>query len=158
MLRQKTQMKSFDYLKDKGIQFEAVYLKEVPRTAQDVERLFGCPLEQVLKTLLFIGEKNPILTVLSGDKKVSLKKLENLTGQKVLRMAKPNEVKELTGYPVGGVCPFAIDNDTIQKVIDEKVFTLENVNIGSGKAEIGIELASEDLKRIWDGKILNISE
>jgi len=51
-------MKSIDYLKSKRINFKEIRLKEIPRSALDIERLYGCPLDQVLKTLLFIGDNS----------------------------------------------------------------------------------------------------
>ena len=45
-----------------------------------------------------------------------------------------------------------------KKIIDESVFKIKIVNIGSGKAEIGIELNPEELKKAWDGIITDITE
>ncbi len=148
-------MKSTDFLKSKEIEFKTIKLKEVPRTAQDVERIYGCPLHQVLKTLVFVGEVEPIIVVLPGDKRVNLEKLEKITNQG-LKMANPDEVKEITSYSIGGVCPFAIEAP-IKKVIDKSVFDITRVNIGSGKAEIGIELESLELKKACDWTVEDIS-
>lgn len=68
-------MKSVEYLKSKGIKFRLIHLKEIPRTAKDVERIYGCPLRNVLKTLVFIGA-SPLIAVLPGNKKASVGKLE----------------------------------------------------------------------------------
>ena len=97
-----------------------------------------------------------MLAVIPGDKKVDLDKLKKASEQMTLRIANPNEVEELTGYPVGGVTPFGVEN--MIKVIDESVFSVKTVNIGSGKAEIGIELTSEELKKAWNGIIADIIE
>lgn len=148
-------LKSLDYLTSKKIKFKVIELPEVPKSAQDVERLYGCPLHQVLKTLVFIGTK-PIVVTLPGDKKADTEKLKSVTKETSIRIAKPNEVKDATDYDVGGVTPFGITANII-KVIDASVFEIDLVNIGSGKAEIGIELKSSDLKNIWDGIIADIT-
>lgn len=150
-------MKSAEYLKNKNIKFKMIHLDEVPRTAQDVEKIYGCPLHQVLKTLIFIGETEPVIVVLAGDKRVDMIKLKEITKQNNLQMAKPNEVEEITGYTIGGVSPFGIERDTM-KIIDESVFKTKTINIGSGKAEIGIELNSGELKKGWNGIIADIIE
>ena len=150
-------MKSLDYLKSKKITFKIISLNEIPRTAQDVERLYGCRLNQVLKTLVFIGESEPVIVVLPGDKKVAMTRLREVTKQNNLRMAKPNDIERITGYTLGGVSPFGIEKN-IMKIIDESVFTIKTVNVGSGKAEIGIELRSQELKKVWDGIIAHIIE
>ena len=150
-------MKSTDYLKSKRIQFKTIHLDETTRSAQDVERLYGCPLNQVLKTLVFVGETEAVLVVLPGDKRADIEKLKEITKQSNLRMAKPDEVEEITGYKIGGVCPFIIKRDII-KIIDERVFKRDIVNIGSGKAEIGIELNSRELRNVRNGIIAEITE
>ena len=150
-------MKSVEYLKSKNIEFEKIHLDEISKTAQDIGRIYGCPLHQVLKTLIFVGETEPVIVVLPGDKRVNMDKLKEITKQKNFRMAKPNEVEEITGYTIGGVSPFGIEKN-VKKIIDESVFKIETVNIGGGKAKIGIELKSEELKKAWDGIIANIIE
>jgi Cys-tRNA(Pro) deacylase len=148
-------MDGIEFLKSKNIDFRVIELAEEPRSAADVERLYGCSLKQVLKTLLFIGEM-PVLVVLQGDKRVNIEKLKQITNQSTLRMANPSEVKEITGYSIGGVTPLGVNG--IKKIIDSKVFEEETVNIGSGKAIIGIEIKTNDLKEIFDGTIEEISE
>lgn len=150
-------MKSTDYLKSRNIEFKTIHLDEIPRTAQDVERIYGCPIHQVLKTLIFIGKTEPVIVVLPGDKRVDMDKLKEVTKGNSLRMAKPDGVEEITGYTIGGISPFGIEKN-VKKIIDESVFKIKTVNIGSGKAEIGIELNSEELRRAWDGIIANISQ
>ena len=150
-------MKSIEYLKSKNIEFRTIHLDEIPISAQDVERIYGCPLNQVLKTLVFVSENEPILVVLPGDKRVDMSKLKQVTNQNNIQIAKPNEVEEITGYTIGGITPFGIKK-SIKKIIDESVFKKQTVNIGSGKAEIGIELNSEELKKAWDGIIADIIE
>ena len=92
-------MKSTEYLKSKNIEFKIIHLDKIPRAAQDVERIYGCPLHQVLKTLIFIfiGEVEPVIIVLPGDKRVEMNKLKEVVNQKSFRMAKSYEVKEITG-------------------------------------------------------------
>lgn len=150
-------MKTIEYLRDNGIKFKILHLKEVPKTAQDVERIYGCSLHQVLKTIVFVGEKAPVIVVLPGDKKVNINKLKEITKQDPIKVAKPEEVVGITGFSIGGVSPF-VQNLDIKKIIDASVFKIKVVNIGSGKADVGIELSSIDLKKIWDGEIADIIE
>lgn len=150
-------MKSIEYLESKNIEFKTIHLDEIPKTAQDVERIYGCSLRQVLKTLIFIGETEPVIVVLPGDKRVDMNKLKKATKQTNLRMAKPDEIEKITGYKIGGVSPFGIEKN-ITKIIDESVFKTKTVNIGSGKAELGIELNSEELRKAWNGIVADVIE
>lgn len=150
-------MKSLNYLNEKNIPYNQIHLNEIPKSAKDVERLFGCPLNQVLKTIVLVGDK-PIIAVIQGDKRISFQKIKKYYNFNSVKMANSNEVKELTGYSISGVTPFGIDNSNCVFILDEKVLNEDKINIGSGKAEIGIELKSMDLKKIWQGEVLDIIE
>ena len=148
-------MKSIIFLDSKNVNYKLIKLEQAPKSAKDVEILYGCPLNQILKTIIFIGEKEPILIVVQWDKKIDIKKLKKITNQKNIKIAKPDEVQKITGYSIGGVWPFGIENE-ILKIIDKNVFDMDIVSIGSGESKIGIEIKSQELKKIWDGMIEDI--
>ena len=85
----KDKMNVLDYLEKQNVKFRKIHLDEIPRTAQDVERIYGCPLHQVLKTLLFIGKKS-VIVVLPGDRKVNLQKLKEISKDEALKLATPD--------------------------------------------------------------------
>ncbi len=150
-------MKSLDFLKAKGIPFKVIKLAEEPKTAQDVERLYGCPLKQVLKTVVFIGEAQPLLVVVPGDQRVDLDKLKEAAGQRSLRLATAVEVQNATGYTIGGVTPLGADK-SVKLVFDAGVTETPTVNIGSGKAEIGLELKSADLVKALQPLVVRVTK
>src|SRR5579862_2803014 len=112
---------STQYLTQKGISFKIIHLQEVPKTALDIERLYGCSIKQVLKTLVFVTESIPLIVVLQGNKKVDPDKLKHHAGVSTLRLAQADEVFAITGYVPGAVSPFGIKS-SIQKIIDSVVF------------------------------------
>ena len=150
-------MKSLDYLDEKNVSYNNVHLDEVPKSAKDVERIFGCPLHRVLKTIVLIGDK-PIIAVVQGDKRISFQKIKDHYEFDSIRMANPDEVKKISGYLIGGVTPFGIDNEDCIFILDEHILEEDEINMGSGIAEIGIELKTADLKEIWHGDVLDVIE
>ncbi|KNC06451.1 prolyl-tRNA synthetase [Klebsiella sp. RIT-PI-d] len=64
---------------------------------------------QIAKTLSFEIKNEVILIVAKGDARLDNKKLKAAFGAKV-RMLSSDEVIVLTGHPVGGVCPFGLEN------------------------------------------------
>jgi len=145
---------SVKLLQAQGIQFRFIELERSPRSAQEVEEMFGCELKQVIKTLLLTGDKDVLICV-PGDKRADFNKIKKLLGVSDLRMASPSEVKEKTGFDVGGVCPF-LENPNIETILDSSVLENESVNVGAGTTVTGVELRSEDLKKIWTGQIEDI--
>ncbi|HDS6596864.1 TPA: YbaK/EbsC family protein [Klebsiella aerogenes] len=64
---------------------------------------------QIAKTLSLKVKERVILIVAKGDARLDNKKLKDAFGAKA-RMLSSDEVVTLTGHPVGGVCPFGLEN------------------------------------------------
>ncbi|HAT3643314.1 TPA: YbaK/EbsC family protein [Raoultella ornithinolytica] len=64
---------------------------------------------QIAKTLSLKVKEQVILVVASGNARLDNKKLKDAFGAKA-RMLSSDEVVMLTGHPVGGVCPFGLEN------------------------------------------------
>lgn len=148
-------LKSVSFLKNAGADFKLIHFPGMLRTAADVARVYGCDINNVLKSLVFAGKQNNVLVVLPGDRRVDLEKLHAVTGKDTYRSATPEEVLKISGYPVGGVSPFGTKED-LRKIIDKSVFDLDVVNMGSGDARTGIEMKSYELKRVWDGIVADV--
>jgi len=152
----KIEEKTIIFLREKNINFKEIVLKRAPKNVKDIQELFWCKLSQILKTILFIWEKEPILVVLSWDKKVDISKIKKITNQKNIRIAKFEEVKNLTWYEVSWIWPFWIKNN-IKRYLDNNVFYEEIITIWSWNSIIWLEIKSQDLKNIWDWYIENFS-
>lgn len=70
------------------------------RTAEDAARAIGCDVAQIVKSLVFLAAGEPVVVLVSGADRVDEAKLGGA------RRATANEVRERTGYVVGGVPPF----------------------------------------------------
>jgi Cys-tRNA(Pro) deacylase len=149
-------LRSLRYLESKSVPYKIIELTETPRTAQDIERLYGCSLNQVLKTVVLMSDAGPLVIVLQGNRKINHEKIKKLLNITELRMASPTDVQQITGYAIGGVSPFGLLS-TAKTVLDRAVFSEKKINIGSGDPRIGIELSSDDLQNIWEGEIADIS-
>ncbi|WP_414837663.1 aminoacyl-tRNA deacylase [Candidatus Nanosalina sp. VS9-1] len=108
--------------------------------------------ENIIKTLVFIGEE-PVAVLCPGDTSVSEEKLEKILGSEV-RMAKPGEVTEATGYIVGGVSPFDLD---IKVLMEESILEKERVKPAAGSRVVGVSINVDDLKEITDPDIVDVS-
>ena len=81
-------------------------------TVELAARAVGCEPARIAKTLSFMVQGSPILVVAAGDAKVDNHKYKEQFGAKA-KMLSPEEVAELVGHDVGGVCPFGIkDGDS----------------------------------------------
>ena len=72
----------------------------------------GCEPKRIGKTLSFMLDENPILIVVAGDAKVDNRKYKDQFKTKA-KMLKADQVYDLIGYDIGGVCPFDVNEDVI---------------------------------------------
>ena len=86
--------------------------------------------KQIIKSLLFISEEEPVLVIVDGESKVDLNKLERMFGK--VRFATPEEVKQITGFEVGAVPPVGMK---VKTIVDKKVLENEFVIGGGGRID-----------------------
>jgi len=67
----------------------------------------GVELGQIVKSVVFLADAEPVLVLMSGDMNVDTKKFKNLLGVRKARIADAETVQAITGYPVGAVPPVA---------------------------------------------------
>ena len=98
---------------------------------------------RIAKTLSFKRGEGCILILAAGDARIDNRKFKDKFGMKA-KMPTPEEVLELVGHPVGGVCPFGI-NGGIDVYLDESMKRFETVFPAVGSGNSAIELNLEEL-------------
>lgn len=149
-------MNSETELIDKGADFELITLVNPVHSVHDVQVACKCEASEVIKTLIFIGS-NPIIAIMPGDKRANVAKIEEIIGERGLRMAKPAEVLTLTGYGVGSVSPFGI-NSEIKQIADNSILTLPSLFLGSGKSDVLIKINQSEFAKSFRGIFASISD
>lgn len=89
-----------------GLEVEVRTFPQGTRTARDAAEAIGAQLGQILKSIVFLADGEPLLCLVSGSNRVSLTALKHLTGAQKVRPAGAEQVKEITGFAAGGVPPF----------------------------------------------------
>ena len=88
------------------------------------------------------------MIVTAGDAKIDNQKYKSQFGAKA-RMLSCDEAELLTGHPVGGVCPFAV-NDGVDVYLDQSLRRFETVFPACGSSNSAIELTAEELEEHSD--------
>lgn len=99
---------------------------------------------RIAKTLSFKNDQGCILVVTAGDAKVDNRKFKDEFGIKA-KMLSPEEVLNITGHAVGGVCPFGIDNTDVKVYLDISLQRFTTVFPACGSSNSAIELNCEEL-------------
>ena len=142
-------------LSDSKIEFKYFVHKAV-FTSQEAADERGLELKQGVKALIFKNGKF-IMALVPGDRKVDAKKLAKILRFKELKLAKPEEVLEITNCEVGSVHPFGFIHE-LETYMDEKVLENEIVDFNIGLHTESIAMKSEDLVKIIKPKILDFSK
>ena len=92
-------------LKQFDPKLSVIILDSSARTALEAASSLGCEIGAIVKSLLFKTENTFTLYLVAGDKKASLNKIKKNLNIKDAKMASADEVKNITGYTIGGVSP-----------------------------------------------------
>ena len=106
---------------------EVIILNSSARTALEAASSLGCEVGAIVKSLLFKTENSFTLFLVAGDKKASLNIIKKTLNIKDVSMASANEVKNITGFTIGGVSPVGHLNK-----IDVFIFFQRSTSSGSG--------------------------
>ena len=104
-----------------------------------------CEPQRIAKTLSFLVAEQAVLVVAAGDAKVDNHKYKERFGMKA-KMLSFEEVEQMTGHAVGGVCPFAV-KEGASVYLDVSLKRFETVYPACGSANSAIELTIPELEK-----------
>jgi len=132
------------HLKKWGRDQDIMEFNTLSATVAQAAEAIGVEPEKIAKTLSFSGkEGNAFLIVTSGDAKIDNKKFKSFFGFKA-RMLTPDEVLELTGHPVGGVCPFGLKSP-LDVYLDISLKRFDFVYPACGSVNSAIKVSNDEL-------------
>jgi len=134
-----------------------IILDTPARTASEAASSLGCEIGAIVKSLLFKIENNFILCLVAGDKKVSLNKIKKDLNIKDASMASAEEVKNVTGFTIGGVSPIGHLNK-IDIYIDKSLKRFNSLFAAAGHPNCVFKINFQDLQEITNGSIKEIIE
>ncbi len=145
------------FLKNFDPKFDIILLDTSARTALEAASSLKCEVGAIVKSLLFKTENTFTLCLIAGDKKASLNKIKKTLNIKDASMASADEVKNITGFTIGGVSPVGHLNK-IDVYIDNSLERFENLYAAAGHPNCVFKINFEDLQKITNGLIKEISE
>ena len=138
-------------------ELKAIVLNSSARTAQQAAESLNTKVGSIVKSLLFKTEDGFLLRLISGDKRCSLNKLKKIKNQKNISMANADQVKEVTGFTIGGVSPVG-HLQQLDIFIDEQLKRFNNIYAAAGHPNCIFKIDFDNLKKITKGSIKNITE
>ena len=142
-----------EFLEEQQGNIKVIEIDADTHTSELAASALGVEVAQIAKSLVFFIKDKPVMVVTCGDQRVDSKKLKKflgLTGK--VSMAKPDATKDLTGFPPGGVCPFAL-KEIIDILVDESLARYSVVYAAAGTPHSLVPITIQQLEEITGGKI-----
>jgi len=126
-------------------------LNSSARTAVDAAASLNCEVGAIVKSLLLRTDDSFILCLVSGDKRCSLNKIKKMINKKDVSMANAEQVKNQTGFSIGGVSPVG-HLEKIEILVDSSLSRYENVYAAAGHPNSIFKIAYKQLIKLTKGK------
>ena len=144
-------------LREFDVTQEVIVLDTSARTALEAASSLGCEVGAIVKSLLFKTENTFTMCLVAGDKKVSLYKIKKLLNIKDISMAAADDVKNITGYTIGGVSPIGHLNK-IDIFIDNSLERFTNLFAAAGHPNCVFKISFINLQKITSGSLKELTE
>ena len=144
-------------LKEFDPNLNVITLNSSARTAQEAASSLGCEVGAIVKSLLFKTDNTFTLNLIAGDRKASLNKIKKILQKSDVSMASAEDVKNITGYTIGGVSPVGHIN-RIEILIDDSLDRFNDLYAAAGHPNCVFKINFIDLQRITNGLIKDITE
>jgi len=160
MTKSSSRMTSVDrvreYLKHCGLTIEVMELAESTRTAALAAEAVGSPLGSIVKSLVFLADGKPVLVLVAGDKRADHRKLEKILKAKQVMIADADQVREATGFAIGGVPPVA-HRTKLPTLIDKNLGRFETLYAAAGSPRAVFPISYEALVEITEGQLADVT-
>lgn len=127
------------------------------RTAPDAAAACGCEVAQIVKSLVFRGAESgkPYLMLVSGSNRLNGTGVAAILGE-VLTRPDADYVREVTGFAIGGVPPFA-HASPMQVFIDEDLVRFETVWAAAGTPRAVFAVSPSALVKALGAKVIKVT-
>jgi len=146
-----------EYLKNFDNNLKIIVLDTTARTAKDAANSLECELGAIIKSLVFRIENDFLICLVSGDKRCSLNKLKKFLSKKDISMANAEEVKENTGFSIGGVAPIG-HIKKLKIIVDKSLNRFKHVYGAAGHPDCVFRITYPELIKLTNGLEQEITE
>ncbi len=144
-------------LKRFDIKLKIISLETSARTAKDAATSLNCELGAIVKSLVFIAENDFLICLVAGDKRCSLNKLKKILNKKDVSMANADQVKQNTGFSIGGVSPVG-HLKKLNIIIDKSLSRFKFMYGAAGHPDCVFKISYSELINLTNGLEKEITE
>ncbi len=135
-----------EYMKQYGMEDKILEFDVSSATVPLAAQALGTEEARIAKSLSFLVEDKAIIIVTAGTARINNKSYKSIFHKKA-KMLTPDQVSEMIGHKIGGVCPFGI-NEGVDVYLDESLKAFETVFPACGSSNSAIELTIPELEKL----------
>jgi prolyl-tRNA editing enzyme YbaK/EbsC (Cys-tRNA(Pro) deacylase) len=139
-----------------GLELDVHEFPEGTRTAADAARAIGCQVDQIVKSLVFVADTDPVLVLTSGGNRVDVVKVGRCRDATTVRKADAGEVRAATGYAIGGTPPFGHAR-RLPVLVDRHLTGFGEVWAAAGTPRHVFPIRPDDLLAATGGQVADIT-
>lgn len=146
------------YLDRVGLNTTIRFFETTTATSQQAADNIGCELGQIVKSIAFIVDQQPIIVLTSGDQRVDDKKIAALfaVGRKKIKVATPEQCVAIYGYSPGSVPPFAHRTPDLPVLIDQSFTRYTQLYAAGGAHNAIFPITLEQLAQFTGGALHDV--
>lgn len=108
------------------------------KTIEEVSAMLECKSEDCVKSLICVADEKPVMVLIRGDRELNQPKCQKVLNADHFEIASDEQVKSLTGLPVGFVGPVELSDENMKniKVIgDYSIQSMSEMVMGANQAD-----------------------
>lgn len=138
-----------------GVSIEPRSFPEGTKTAADAAAAIGVEVGQIVKSLVFLLDGEPVMALVAGDNQLDEAKLSAAHGGGVVSRADADSVRAATGFPIGGVPPLG---HSLPIHVDEDLLRWDEVWAAAGTWTDVFPIAPAELVRVAGGAVADLAK
>lgn len=142
------------FFKENNLDYEILEMDESTATVELAAKAHGVEPSLIAKTIALRLKDRNILIVTKGDAKIDNRKYKD-TFKTKFKMLQLDEVLDITGHPVGGVCPFGLKNP-LDIYLDTSLNDFQYIYPAAGSTNSSIKITPKELQLITKGEWVDV--
>ena len=140
-------IKAREYLKQFGLDKNIIEFDEgATATVEAAASSLGCTPGEICKTMAFLTSDGPMVILMAGDKKIDNHLYKEQFHEKA-KMVPSEDLENLIGHPMGGVCAFGI-KDNVKVYLDDSLKVYDIVYPAAGEPNNAVKLTIPELEHV----------
>ncbi len=145
-----------EFFSNNNLDYHIYELAESTATVELAAMAHNVEPAMIAKSMALALKDRYIIIVTAGDARLDNKKFKDVFNQKI-QFVKMDDVLEITGHPVGGVCPFGLKRD-FEIFLDDSLKRFDYVYPAAGSANTSIKIKPDDLQEITNAKWIAVAK